>query len=103
MGKVEALNSLAAADAPSDPTNENGLTGPCKAVTVLFAKGTGEDGNMGDGSSPGPAWVAAIRSSLGTAAVAVQGIDYDASVIGYVFLWADFAANPSPPGLPSSV
>ncbi|CZT08004.1 hypothetical protein WAI453_002320 [Rhynchosporium graminicola] len=84
MGRVDTIHSLAALDAPSDPTNENGLSGACKAVTVLYAKGTGEVGNMGDGSSPGPAWAAAIRASLGTAAVTVQGIDYDASVIGYL-------------------
>ncbi|EKD19164.1 putative Cutinase [Drepanopeziza brunnea f. sp. 'multigermtubi' MB_m1] len=82
MGELAALVSIA--EAPTDPANENGLTGACKAVTVLYAKGTGENGNMGDGSSPGPAWVAAIRSSLGTAAVTVQGIDYDASVLGYL-------------------
>lgn len=80
MGKIEVVNS-AAADLP---INENGLSGPCKAVTVLFAKGTGESGNMGDGNSPGPAWVAAIRSDLGEGAVTVQGIDYDADVVGYV-------------------
>ncbi|KAH9207591.1 cutinase [Leptodontidium sp. 2 PMI_412] len=84
MGQIETLNSLVALDAPADPINENGLSGACKAVTVLFAKGTGENGNMGDGSSPGPAWVAAIRASLGTDKVTVQGIDYDASVLGYL-------------------
>lgn len=80
IGVVETTQS-AAADLPID---ENGLTdgSPCKAVTVLFAKGTGENGNMGDGSSPGPAWAAAIRSSLGTDQVTVQGINYTASVIG---------------------
>ncbi|KAH7408948.1 cutinase [Cadophora sp. MPI-SDFR-AT-0126] len=81
MGSISTLNTIAAA---ADPINENGLSGACKDVTVLFAKGTGENGNMGDGSSPGPAWAAAIRASLGTARVAVQGIDYDASVLGYL-------------------
>ncbi|KAK0109467.1 separase/separin, variant 2 [Cadophora gregata] len=88
MGSIHTLNTLsttkAAAAAAAGPINEYGLDGPCKAVTVLFAKGTGENGNMGDGSSPGPAWAAAIRASLGTDRVAVQGIAYDASVLGYL-------------------
>ncbi|KAL2068590.1 hypothetical protein VTL71DRAFT_14927 [Oculimacula yallundae] len=84
MGRIEMVNSLESIDAPDDPINENGLGGACKAVTVLFAKGTGEKGNMGDGSSPGPAWAAAIRASLGTDKVTVQGIEYDASVFGYL-------------------
>ena len=84
MGRIEIIETTnnVAIDAPGDPINENGLSGACKAVTVLFAKGTGEEGNMGDGSSPGPAWVAAIRASLGTAKVTVQGIAYDASILG---------------------
>lgn len=93
MGAISLLESTkpkaaagatidSALDAPTDPINENGLSGACKDVTVLFAKGTGEDGNMGDGSSPGPAWAAAIRASLGEARVTVQGIAYNADVWG---------------------
>ncbi|PVH77980.1 carbohydrate esterase family 5 protein [Cadophora sp. DSE1049] len=85
MGSISTLESQSTSDALADPViNENGLSGACKDVTVLFAKGTGENGNMGDGSSPGPAWAAAIRASLGTERVAVQGIEYDASVLGYL-------------------
>lgn len=84
MGKIEQIEVASTLAAAALPINENGLSGPCKDVTVLFAKGTGEEGNMGDGSSPGPAWVDAIRNLLGTDAVAVQGIDYNADVIGYV-------------------
>lgn len=84
MGKIEVLNSNLNTADDGLPIDENGLYdgSACKAVTVLFAKGTGEEGNMGDGSSPGPAWVAAIRSSLGTDQVTVQGINYTASVVG---------------------
>lgn len=35
--------------------DEYGLLEDCKPVTVIFAKGTGEWGNMGNGHSPGPA------------------------------------------------
>lgn len=83
MRKVSAFNSIAA-DVPIGGDEEDGLSGPCKAVTVIFAKGTSEDGNVGDGHSPGPAWFAALRTTLGTDQVTVQGIAYDASVLGYV-------------------
>lgn len=63
---------------------ENGISGPCKRVTVLFAKGTGEGGNVGDGSSPGPPWFAELRKSMGEENVAVQGVPYSANVIGFL-------------------
>ncbi|KAI0999495.1 hypothetical protein K3495_g8701 [Podosphaera aphanis] len=63
---------------------ENGLSGSCKAVTMIFAKGTGESGNVGDGRSPGPVWIEEMRSSIGEANIAVQGVDYSASIFGYL-------------------
>ena len=46
-------------------------------MTVIFARGTGELGNMGTIS--GPPMVKAIRSKLGAERVTVQGVDYAAS------------------------
>lgn len=46
-------------------------------MTVIFARGTGEMGNMGTVS--GPPMVKAIRSKLGADKVTVQGVDYAAS------------------------
>jgi hypothetical protein len=46
-------------------------------MTVIFARGTGELGNMGTIS--GPPMVKAIRSKLGADRVTVQGVDYAAS------------------------
>jgi ABC-type sulfate transport system permease component len=46
-------------------------------MTLIFARGTGEFGNMGTIS--GPPMVKAIRSKLGADRVTVQGVDYAAS------------------------
>lgn len=63
----------------NDVTNGGG----CKAMTVLFARGTTELGNMG--SIAGPPFVSAVGKMMGGAAnVAVQGIQYPADVPGFL-------------------
>ncbi|KAH8601762.1 cutinase-domain-containing protein [Bisporella sp. PMI_857] len=64
------------------PTTENGLSEACKDVTVIFARGTSEAGNVGE--IAGPPWFSALRSSLGTAKIGVQGVTYPATVAGYL-------------------
>ncbi|KAI1004045.1 hypothetical protein K3495_g4166 [Podosphaera aphanis] len=63
---------------------ENGFSGPCKSVSLIFAKGTGETGNIGAGSSPGPAWIQQMRYSLGEENIAVQGVNYSGTLSGYL-------------------
>ncbi|KAH7401750.1 cutinase precursor [Phaeosphaeria sp. MPI-PUGE-AT-0046c] len=65
--------------------NQNDVTGGggCKAMTVLFARGTTEGGNMG--TVAGPPFVSAIGDMMGGAAnVAVQGIEYPANIPGFL-------------------
>ncbi|KAF1924392.1 carbohydrate esterase family 5 protein [Didymella exigua CBS 183.55] len=63
----------------SDVTNGSG----CKAMTVLFARGTTEIGNMG--TVAGPPFVSAIGKMMGGAQnLAVQGIQYPADVPGFL-------------------
>ncbi|KAK5946227.1 hypothetical protein PMZ80_000368 [Knufia obscura] len=58
----------------------NGL--PCKAFTLIFARGTFESGNIG--GIVGPPFVAALNARIGAANVAVQGVnDYPADVAGF--------------------
>lgn len=59
--------------------SENGITDKncCTDMTVIFARGTGETGNVGTIS--GPPMFKAIRSKLGNNRVTVQGVDYPAS------------------------
>ncbi|KAJ7114183.1 cutinase, partial [Mycena crocata] len=48
----------------------------------IFARGTNEDGNVG--ARIGPPLIADLRAALGTAGIAAQGVDYSASVLGYL-------------------
>jgi len=69
-------------------TAENGLAGissggaRCADVTVVFARGTTEAGNVG--AIVGPPFFDAIRDKLGDATLAVQGVEYPADVPGFL-------------------
>jgi hypothetical protein len=65
-------------------STQNDVTngGACKPMTVLFARGTTETGNMG--TVAGPPFVSAIGTMLGTDNVAVQGIEYPADIPGFL-------------------
>lgn len=61
---------------------ENGVKSGncCTDMTVIFARGTGETGNVG--TVTGPPMFAALRQKLGANRVTVQGVDYPASFAG---------------------
>ncbi|KPM36325.1 hypothetical protein AK830_g10251 [Neonectria ditissima] len=61
-------------------STQNGLDGDCKAVTVIFARGTTETGNVG--TSAGPPFFEALATKLGDGKLAVQGVEYAADVAG---------------------
>ncbi|KAM0320124.1 hypothetical protein ACHAO8_000719 [Botrytis cinerea] len=64
-------------------TTENGLTtDACKPVIVIFARGTNEEGNVGQ--DVGPYVFTDLRAALTAAKVTVQGVEYSASVLGYL-------------------
>ncbi|KUJ19203.1 cutinase-domain-containing protein [Mollisia scopiformis] len=65
-------------------TTQNGLTNDtgCKAMTVIFARGTTEQGNVGTLS--GPPFFASLAQSVGTENLAVQGVDYPADIPGFL-------------------
>ena len=54
----------------------------CRPVTVIYARGTVEAGNVG--SLAGPPFFSALDMVLGEARVGVQGVDYAASIFGYL-------------------
>jgi hypothetical protein len=77
------LPTTALAALTSSTQNDVKNGGGCKAMTVLFARGTTELGNMG--SIAGPPFVTALGAMMGGAAnVAVQGIQYPADVPGFL-------------------
>ncbi|KAL2040195.1 hypothetical protein N7G274_007098 [Stereocaulon virgatum] len=63
----------------SDDRNE---LSECKPVTVIFARGTVELGNVG--ALVGPPFFNALDQAIGADNVAVQGVPYPASIIGYL-------------------
>jgi len=66
-----------------EQTTYNDLTGACKEYTVIFARGTTEPGNVG--ILVGPPFFDALRTQLGSANIAFQGVnDYSASIDGYL-------------------
>ena len=60
----------------------NELSGPCKPVTVIFARGTIELGNVG--SITGPPFFNALDLVVGADKMGIQGVDYPASIGGYL-------------------
>lgn len=61
----------------------NDLTSePCQRVTVIFARGTTEWGNVG--AVCGPPFFNALEALLGESNVAIQGVDYDADILSYL-------------------
>lgn len=73
-------------DAENDVVDNTG----CKEVTLIFARGSLESGNMG--SIIGPPLYTSLQSQLGSENVAAQGVDYDASIEGN----AELGANGGP-------
>lgn len=65
-------------------TTQNDLTAGagCKDMTVIFARGTTEPGNVG--LFTGPPFFDALTSMLGANSLAIQGVDYSASVEGFL-------------------
>lgn len=66
----------------SATTRNELLDGPCRPVTVIYARGTTESGNIG--ASVGPALEVALDRRLGANTVAFQGVDYPAEIAGYL-------------------
>ena len=62
-------------------TTENGTSG-CKDMTVIFARGTTEPGNVG--LFTGPPFFDALGAMLGSNSISVQGVDYSASIEGFL-------------------
>ena len=58
------------------------VDGECAAVTVVFARGTTEPGNVG--TVVGPPLFSALDQTLGAGNVAAQGVDYPADVAGFL-------------------
>jgi cutinase len=82
-----ALAATSAIAGPIEPRQnfagdtQNGLDGACKGMTVIFARGTTEAGNVG--SVAGPPFFQALSTKVG-GDLAVQGVDYPADIPGFL-------------------
>lgn len=68
--------------ATSDTQNDLVNGSPCKALTIIFARGTVEAGNVG--ARVGPPLFVAVANLIGEASLAVQGVDYSADIFGFL-------------------
>ena len=62
-------------------TTENAAAG-CKDMTVIYARGTTEPGNVG--LVTGPPFFDALSAMIGQNSISVQGVDYSASIEGFL-------------------
>ncbi|KAI1445515.1 carbohydrate esterase family 5 protein [Annulohypoxylon stygium] len=84
IAKVKARQTAGAAASirrrQSAGTTENEfLDGGCRDVIFIFARGSTQDGNIGD--DPGPQTIDQLKAALGADTVAAQGVDYPALLI----------------------
>lgn len=70
-----SLTIISAASTATDVTD-----GVCKPVTLIFARGTTEPGNMG--TVVGPPLASAMQAAFGADKVAIQGVNYAANIAG---------------------
>ncbi|KAF2996243.1 hypothetical protein E8E13_003638 [Curvularia kusanoi] len=57
----------------------------CRPISVIYARGTSQAGNVGDAAAVGPLFFNQIASRVGgTSQLAIQGVTYSASVSGFL-------------------
>ena len=57
----------------------------CRAISVIYARGTGQQGNVGDAAAVGPLFFNQLASRVGgTSRLAIQGVTYPANVAGFL-------------------
>ena len=75
---------LAARQLSGDTENQFTAANTCNGITVLFARGTTESGNVG--TLTGPPFFQALASAApgGADGLTVQGVDYAADIPGFL-------------------
>lgn len=58
---------------------------PCRPISVIYARGTSQSGNVGDAAAIGPVLFNNIASKVGgIGGLAIQGVNYSADIIGFL-------------------
>lgn len=55
----------------------------CRDVTVVYARGTDQEGNIGEPTDVGPEFLDDLGVYVGSSSLAVAGVNYSASVAGF--------------------
>jgi cutinase len=77
-------NSLHARQFSSSTYNQLTDGTPCRPVTMIYARGTTQAGNVGDSAAVGPVLFNNLASRIGLNNLAVQGVTYAANIAGYL-------------------
>jgi cutinase len=77
-------SSLQARQYSSSTSNQLTDGTPCRRVTLIYARGTTQAGNVGDSAAVGPIFFNNLAQRIGAANLAVQGVDYPANVFGFL-------------------
>ncbi|KAK2017633.1 cutinase [Colletotrichum eremochloae] len=82
---TDALNTgISKRQYQSDTSNQLTDGTACRPVTLIWARGTTQPGNLGEAGSEGPAFFNALASMIGASNLAVQGVNYAANVLGFL-------------------
>lgn len=55
----------------------------CRDVSVIYARGTGQQGNIGESTDVGAEFLNDLAGYVGTGSLAAQGVNYSADVAGF--------------------
>lgn len=55
----------------------------CRDVTVIYARGTGQQGNIGEATDVGPLFLDDLAALVSSGSLAAQGVNYSADVTGF--------------------
>ncbi|KAK6705382.1 hypothetical protein SNK05_009280 [Fusarium graminearum] len=83
-GETSDANSLHARQFSSSTYNQLTDGTPCRPVTMIYARGTTQAGNVGDPAAVGPVLFNNLASRIGLNNLAVQGVAYPANIAGYL-------------------
>lgn len=83
--KVETATRLSRRQYTGDTYNQLTDGTACRAVTVIYARGTTQEGNVGSADSEGPTFFNALAARLGgTGQLAIQGVTYSADIFSFL-------------------
>lgn len=80
---LEVEHSLVRRNYTSDTSDQLTDGTACRAVTVIYARGTWEDGNVGSTDEVGLETFNNLAALIGEDNLALQGVDYPADVAGF--------------------